>query len=118
MTGQSQALEGRKSGRGRSIHSHGTHVVLWEQWNLQHLGVRLHDLMAGGGHGLASDTVHLVEGVRTQQAVISRTDEELQRQGLTLHVAVELGVGGQRDCHFALLLATYSRLQHQANRVI
>lgn len=46
--------------------------------------------MAGGGHGLARDAVHLVEGVRPQQAVVRRPDEQLQRQRLALPVAVEL----------------------------
>lgn len=46
--------------------------------------------MAGGGHGLPGDAVHLVEGMRPQQAVVRRPDEQLQREGLALQVAVEL----------------------------
>lgn len=46
--------------------------------------------MARGGHRLAGDAVDLVEGVGPQQPVVCRADEELQGQGLALHVAVKL----------------------------
>ena len=71
-------------------YSHGAHFVLGQQWNLQHLGVGLQDLMAGGGDGLAGDAVDLVEGMGPQETVVCRTNEQLQGQGLTLHVALEL----------------------------
>ena len=76
-------------------YSHGSHVVLWEQGDLQHLGVGLQDLVACGGHGLAGDAVDLVEGVGAQQAVVRRADEELQGERLVLHVAVELEDQGE-----------------------
>ena len=72
-------------------YSHGSHVVLWEQGDLQHLGVGLQDLVAGSGHRLAGDAVDLVEGVGAQQAVVGGADEELQSERLVLHVSVELG---------------------------
>ena len=54
--------------------------------------------MARGGHRLAGDAVDLVEGVRPQQPVVRRADEQLQGQGLALHVAVELRGGrGRKD---------------------
>lgn len=46
--------------------------------------------MTGGGDGLAGDPVDLVEGVGSQQAVVRRPDEQLQRERLALQVAVEL----------------------------
>lgn len=49
--------------------------------------------MAGCGHGLAGDAVDLVEGVRTQEAVVRCANEQLQGQRLTLHVAVQLKKG-------------------------
>ena len=72
------------------MYSHGTHVVLGEQGDLQHLGVAQHDLMAGGGDGLAGDAVDLVEGVGAQEAVVCSADEQLQGERLTVHVAVQL----------------------------
>ena len=70
-----------------SDYSHGPHVVLRQQWDLQHLGVVVQGLVARGGHRLARDAVDLVEGVRPQQPVVSRADEQLQGQRLALHVA-------------------------------
>lgn len=58
--------------------SHGSHVVLRQQRNLQHLGVGLHGLLACSGDGLSGDAVNLVEGVRSQKSVICRANEELE----------------------------------------
>lgn len=71
-------------------HSHGPHVVLRQQWDLQHLGVVVQRLVAGRGHRLPGDAVDLVEGVGPQQPVVGRADEQLQGQRFVLHVAVEL----------------------------
>lgn len=71
-------------------YSQGPHVVLWQQWDLQDLGVVVQGLVARRGHRLPGDTVDLVEGVGPQQPVIGRADEQLQGQRLALHVAVEL----------------------------
>lgn len=80
------------SGRRLSAYSHGPHVVLWQQRDLQDLGVVVvQRLVARRGHRLAGDAVDLVEGVRPQQPVVGRADEQLQGQRLALHVAVELG---------------------------
>lgn len=56
----------------------GWHIILGQQWNLQHFGAGNDDLLAGGGHGLAGDAVHLVEGVGPQVAIVGRADEHLQ----------------------------------------
>lgn len=46
--------------------------------------------MTGGGHSLPRDPVDLVEGVRSQQAVVRCPDEQLQRERLGLQVAMQL----------------------------
>lgn len=69
---------------------HGSHVVFWQKWDFQDFGVGEDGLVAGGGHGLPRDAVDLVEGVWPQQTVVRRPDEQLQREGLALQVAVEL----------------------------
>lgn len=53
------------------------HVIFWQQWDLQDFGVRQDGLVAGGGDGLPRDPVHLVEGVRPQQAVVCSPNEQL-----------------------------------------
>lgn len=53
--------------------------------------------MARGGHRLPGDAVDLVEGVRPQQPVVGRADEQLQGQRLALHVAVELRGGARKE---------------------
>lgn len=58
--------------------SHGSHVVLRQQRDLQHLGIGLHGLVAGSGDSLAGDAVNLVESVRSQKSVICRANEELE----------------------------------------
>lgn len=72
------------------LDSHGPHVVLRQQRNLQDFGVVVQGLVARGGHCLAGDAVDLVEGVRPQQPVVSSADEQLQGQRLALHVAMKL----------------------------
>lgn len=72
------------------LYSHGPHVVLRQQGDLQDLGVVVQGLVARGGHGLAGDAVHLVEGVGPQEPVVGRADEQLQGQRLALHVAMKL----------------------------
>lgn len=52
--------------------------------------------MAGGGDGLAGDAVDLIEGMRSQEAVVCSPYEELQGERLAFHVAVKL-VGEQRE---------------------
>jgi len=70
--------------------SHGFHVVLGFQGDLQDFGAVDDLLEAGGGDGLAGDAVHLVEGVRLQDALVRRADEDLQAQRLLAFVAVQL----------------------------
>lgn len=45
-------------------------------------------LEAGGGHRFAGDAVDLVEGVRLEDALVCRADEDLQAQRLLASVAV------------------------------
>lgn len=59
-------------------YSHGPHVVLWQQWDLQELGVVVYGLVARSGYRLPSDAVDLVEGVGPQQPVVSCANEQLQ----------------------------------------
>lgn len=73
----------------------GWHVVFGKQWNFQHFGAGNDDLLAGGGHGLAGDAVHLVEGVGPQVAIVGRANEHLQVHRL-LAVAQQLR-GGHRN---------------------
>lgn len=68
----------------------GSHVVFWLQRDLQDLGVAHNLLIAGGGNGLARDSVYLVEGMWLKDPLISRPNEDLKAQGLVLHVAMEL----------------------------
>lgn len=77
-------------------HSHGSHVVFRQERDLQDFGVGLDDFMAGGGDGLARDAVDLVEGMRSQEAVVCGPDEQLQGERLALHVTIKLA-GEQRD---------------------
>lgn len=44
--------------------------------------------MAGGGDSLPRDPVDLVEGVGSQQAVVCRPDEQLERERLIFQVTV------------------------------
>ena len=70
--------------------SHGFHVVLGLQGDLQDLGAVEDLLVAGGGDCLPRDAVHLVEGVWLQDAFVCRADEDLQPQRLLAPVAMQL----------------------------
>lgn len=80
---------------GLKKHSHGSHVVLGQQRDLQKFGVGLQDFVAGGGDGFAGDAVDLVEGMWSQEAVVCGPDEQLQGERLAFHVAIKLA-GEQR----------------------
>lgn len=71
-----------------NAHAHCFHVVLGLQGDLQDFGAIDDLLIAGGCHGFASDAVHLVEGVGLQDALIGRTDEDLQTEWLLASVAM------------------------------
>lgn len=75
---------------GLSGFSHCFHVVLWLQRDLQHFGAVDDLLKAGGGHRFASDAVNLVEGVRLEDALVRRADEDLKAERLLASVAVQL----------------------------
>lgn len=47
-------------------------------------------LEAGGRHRFASDAVDLVEGVRLEDALVRRADEDLKAERLLASVAVQL----------------------------
>lgn len=83
-------MEKRLDSDGVSKRSHGSHVVFWQQRDLQDLGVGLHDFVAGSGDGFAGDPVDLVEGMRSQEAIVCGPDEKLQGERLAFHVAVKL----------------------------
>lgn len=68
--------------------AHRFHVVLWLQGDLEDFGAVDHLLKAGGGDRFASDAVHLVEGVRLEDALICCTDEDLQAEWLLASVAM------------------------------
>lgn len=70
--------------------SHCFHVVLWLQGDLEDFGAVDDLLVAGGGHRLASDAVHLVKGVGLQDALVRSPDEDLQPQRLLPPVAMQL----------------------------
>lgn len=78
----------------------GRHAVFGQERNLKNLGAGEDYFLAGGGHSLPGDPVHLVEGVRPQVAVVRSADEHLQVDGL-LAVAKELRHrGGGRKRNF------------------
>lgn len=60
----------------------GSHVILWEQGHLQHFGTTDYSFVAGRGHHLAGNAVHLVEGVWPQAPLVCSADEHLQCQWL------------------------------------
>lgn len=70
------------------IFSHCFHVVLWLQGDLQHLGAMDNLLIAGGRHRLAGDAVDLIEGVGLENALVCRTDEDLQAKWLLASVSM------------------------------
>lgn len=80
----------RRSQAGGNVCSHCFHVVLWLQRDLQDFGAVDDLLKAGGGHCFASDAVNLVEGVRLEDALIRRADEDLKAERLLASVAVQL----------------------------
>lgn len=55
----------------------GSHVVLWEQGHLQHFGTADYSFIAGCSHHLASNPVHLVEGMGPQAPLICSANEHL-----------------------------------------
>lgn len=56
---------------------HGSHVIFWEQRDLQDFGVGQDGFMAGGGDSLPRDPVDLVEGMGPEQAVVCCPNEQL-----------------------------------------
>lgn len=70
--------------------SHCFHVVLWLQGDLEDFGAVDDLLKAGGRDCLASDAVHLIKGVGLEDALISRTNEDLQAERLLASVAMQL----------------------------
>lgn len=68
--------------------SHCFHVVLRLQRDLQDFGAVDVLLVAGGRDRFAGDAVHLVKGVRLQDALVSCTDENLQAERLLASVAM------------------------------
>lgn len=70
--------------------AHRFHVVLGLQGDLQDFGAVDDLLVAGGRHGFAGDAVHLVKGVGLQDALVSRTNEDLQTQWVLASVAMQL----------------------------
>lgn len=56
---------------------HCPHVVLWKKRNFQDFGVGKYCFMAGGGNGLPSDSMNLVESMGSQQAVVCSPNEQL-----------------------------------------
>lgn len=72
------------------IFSHCFHVVLWLQGDLEDFGAVDDLLKAGGRDCLASDAVHLIKGVGLEDALIGRTNEDLQAERLLASVAMQL----------------------------
>lgn len=69
---------------------HGLHVVLWLQRDLQDFGAVDNFLITRGGDSFPGDAVDLVEGVRFEDALVSRADEDLQTERFLASVAVKL----------------------------
>lgn len=63
---------------------HCFHIVLRQQWDFQNFGVGDDGLMACRRNGLASDTMDLIESMRSQQAIVCRADEQLEGEWLAL----------------------------------
>lgn len=93
----------RRRGDSRRVRpaafSHCFHVVLWLQRDLQDFGAVDDLLKAGGRHRFAGDAVDLIEGVRLQDALIRRADEDLKAERLLASVAVQLKPWKQREKH-------------------
>lgn len=73
-----------------TIFLHCSHVVLWFQEHLQDFGSIDNLLQTVCRNGFASDAVHLVEGVRLENALVRRADEDLQSERLFAFVAAQL----------------------------
>lgn len=70
------------------IFSHCFHVVLWLQGDLQDFGATDNLLIAGGRDCLAGDAVDLIESVGLEDALVRRTDEDLQAKWILASVAM------------------------------
>lgn len=70
------------------IFSHCFHVVLWLQGDLQDFAAIDNLLIAGGRDCLAGDAVDLIEGVRLEDALVRRTDKDLQAKWILASVAM------------------------------
>lgn len=60
----------------------GSHVVFWEQRDLQHLRTAHHFLLAAGGDHLPRHPVDLVEGMRAKVSLVRSADEQQQADRL------------------------------------
>lgn len=80
--------EEKKKNLDTNARAHCFHVVLRLQRDLQDFGAVDDLLIAGCRHGFAGDAVHLIEGVGLEDALISRTDEDLQAERFLAPVAV------------------------------
>lgn len=70
------------------IFAHCFHVVLGLQGDLEDFGAVDDLLKAGGRNRFASDAVDLIKGVGLEDALIRRTDEDLQAKWLLASVAM------------------------------
>lgn len=70
------------------ISSHCFHVVLGLQGDLQDFGAIDNLLITGGRDRLASDAVDLIERVGLEDALVRRTDEDLQAKRILASVAM------------------------------
>lgn len=68
--------------------AHCFHVVLWLQGDLQNFGAVDDLLVAGRRHRFAGDAVDLIKGVGLEDALIGRTDEDLQTKWVLASVAM------------------------------
>lgn len=68
--------------------AHCFHVVLWLKGDLQDFGAVDDLLVAGCRHRFAGDAVDLIKGVGLEDALISRTDEDLQTKWVLASVAM------------------------------
>lgn len=82
--------------------SHGFHVVLWLQWDLQDFGAIDDPLVAVGGDRLASDPVNLIKGVRLQDALICGTNKNLEANWIFASVAVQLQTQNTHSQHWSI----------------
>lgn len=86
---QTESREWNSNRRRKTYaHAHCFHVVLWLQGDLQDFGAVDDLLIAGCRHGFTSDAVHLIKGVGLQDALISRTNEDLQTERVLASVAM------------------------------